>query len=855
MKSSLPIDAYLDAILKAKNRNCIVSATPGSGKTTRIPAAYLPTTQGIILCIQPKRIACLAAAKRVADENGWQVGREVGYHVRLDKKLSPQTRLIFVTTGILLRYLCADPFLESVNRVIFDEFHERALENDLSFAMIRTIQRECRSDLAITVMSATLDTAPIAQFLSPCSLFDIDAPIYPLTLRYSNKPLEKHFPSYVESLMNAVETATLQTDGDCLVFLPGIAEIQSAIEIARSRFPNFDAYPCHASLPLETQTALLTLPTSSRRRIIFSTNVAESSLTIPGVKAVVDTGLVKQKFFETYSGLSRLEVQTISQASADQRAGRAARIAPGLCLRLWTKAEENAFNAQSTPEIERLDLSQAVLQIMAWGLEAPKKLLFLSQPAPTRIDDACLLLEKLGAIDTHGLTPIGQQMATIPLEPRLARWMLDAAKLGIERDAALLAAFLAETPYRRNQRAIWSKTDLFEDFLQLKRDIQKNECEYLRRIARDITSSIKEFLPSDCHPSSNEKNKTSTSHAISQAHSPTSNSETQNAKMRELLCRSMLVAYSDRLAQQRPQKNDAKLPKDDPRRETLPITACMSGNHGVTVKEPYTLKDAVFFICADLDLVRGVERASSRVVKAIQVDAKWIPWHETRVARYEPDKDRVVVADALVYDIFTLRETFLHGEEIAKLERKTLLDAARKSPEKALNFTSEGWLKFNARIKFAKNILHNDILPDFDLNWGISLLPAIADQAQAHSFADLFAIDLAPIAQKMLSHEARTMLQKVAPETVKLQNGTEVPVDYTCSPPVVRIKIQKAFGTYTLPKVGNGTIPVSMHFCAPNGRTVQMTQDLDNFWKTTYADLRKLLRGRYPKHDWPETPP
>lgn len=906
--ATFPIDPHIDRIAASPCANRIISATPGSGKTTRIPPALLARRpkddDRVMLCVQPKRIACVAAARRVASENGSDIGDIVGYHVRLDKKVSPNTRLIFVTTGILLRYLCADPFLENVAHVIFDEFHERSIENDLAFAMVRALQETCRDDLAVTVMSATLDSEPIAKFLAPCSVFDIDAPIYPLDIRYAPVQPDKRFSVYVAPMLDAIETALRETDGDCLVFLPGVGEIQDAINAARPRFADCQLLACHASLPIQDQALILTRPADEKRRIIFSTNVAESSLTIAGVRAVVDTGLVKQKFFDTYSGLSRLETQWISRASADQRAGRAARQAPGLCIRLWPQSVQNSLSAQTTPEIERLDLSQAVLQIAAWGLQAPESLKFLSQPAPNRIFEAKLLLQKLGAlapipqkmdnstadpsndspsspesssanIDENSnlaqtnhtifnITPIGQQMASMPLEPRLARWMLSAIEYGVVNDAALLAAFLSETPYRRNQKSLWSKPNLYADFCDLKKNIHPPPFAALKRIADDIARAADDIVRQTRR---NDKSKrrdrlpnATLADDVSANRPPSENARRDTPRVsksplpiKEALARSMLDAYADRLAQQRPQKKAPDIPKDDPRRATIPIFACMSGNHGVTIPEPYDLKDETFFLCADVDLVRGVERAASRVVKAFPIDPKWIPWQRRQFARYEPEKDRVVIADAVVYDIFTLRETFRHDDACLPLIRQTLLDAARKTPEKALNFKANSWLQFTARCSFAKRCQpHNDI-PDFDVTWAVQILPKIIGNAS--SFKELFDIDLAQVALKTLSHSAKSILQTYAPERVALENGYETPVDYTLSPPVIRVKIQKAFGTYTLPRVGAGTIPVLIHLCAPNGCAAQMTQDLPNFWRSTYAEIRKLLRGRYPKHEWPQTPP
>ena len=834
---NLPIDSWLPQIVGSASVNLVVTATPGSGKTTRIPPAIAKSASKKVLCVEPRRLACVAAASRIAEEIGSTVGGFVGYHVRMEKKVSRQTQLCFVTTGMLLQYLCADPFLEDVSCVIFDEFHERSLDADISLAMCRYLQHEVRGDLRIIVMSATLEAEGISRYLEDCEVFDIDAPIFPLEIRYSSSTPPARFSEYGTMLMDACDTAIRETTGDILVFLPGLGDIQAAISMAGARFGElYDCLACHASLSLNEQRRILQ-PAGGRRRLIFSTNVAESSLTIPGIGAVIDSGLAKRKFFDSVSGLSRLETQRISKASADQRAGRAARLGPGLCIRLWDEFCHNQLESQIVPEIERLDLSQSYLQMIAWNLETPEQLPLLSAPASGRFRDARNLLTKLGAISEDGLTDLGRQMVHLPIEPRLARWLIAAREYHCPGDVALLAAYLSEAPYRRAQRERWPGPDLYEDFLKLRRNIRSPECAWIRNMAEDIWNSACEMFD-DADSCKKRQQRSGLSFDSPGA-------------SRESLARAMLAAYPDRLAQPRPAKE--KLAESDPRRNVLPIYACMSGNRGVVIKEAQTLKDAKFFICADLDLVKGVERASNTVIKALEIDARWIPWQEGMTARYEPDKDRVVIANAVHFDIFTLRETFLHGDEYEELSRKTLLDAAMQTPSKVLNFESDAWKQFAARLAFVRQVMPSMEIPAFDADWGASVLPRLV--RHAHSFADLRAIDLTQWAKQSLSGENAAALRRLAPENVQLENGYETPVDYTLSPPVIRVRIQKAFGTYHLPRVGGGKVMVMIHLCAPNGRPAQVTQDLESFWSTGYKEVRKQLRGRYPKHDWPENAP
>lgn len=825
----LPIDEYIPKILEIKEPSRVIVSTPGSGKTTRIPPALTASASGKVLCVEPRRLACVAAATRVSFEQGWTLGREVGYHVRLDKKCRSDTRLCFVTYGMLLQYLCADPFLEEYSEIIFDEFHERSIECDISLAMLRYLQKEVRSDLRLTVMSATLDADPLMDWMSPCEKIEVETPVYPLEIRYSKKSYGARLGESGDELFAQIGSVMQETRGDCLVFLPGVGEIQSCIERAQNEFGQaYEYVPCHASLPLEQQNRILN-PDSVHRRIIFSTNVAESSLTVPGVTAVVDTGYAKRKFYDSVCGLSRLETLRISRDSADQRAGRAARLGPGICVRLWNDQVQNQLEPHTSPEIDHLDLSQAWLQIASWGLESPEKLDFYTAPAPGRLRDACQLLYRLGAVNSEGtVTDLGRTMSRLPLEPRLARWMSAASEEHCLKDACLMAAFLSEAPYRRASGADWQGTNLYADFVRLKKEIRKPEFSLLRRCADDILKSAESFIVGEDTASSGQN-------------------------LQESLTKSMLCAYPDRLAQPRPSKEREKLSQSDPKRNILPIQALMSGNRGVILREPYELKDAKFFLCVDLNLVKGVERASNTVIKALEIRPEWIPWKEEIVSRYEPDKDRVVIAQSTHYDIFTLRETFLHEEKYRYLERETLLEAASNAPEKVFNFKSDAWNQFQARLDFLHKLEPDLDVPVFDVEWAKKLLPDFVEKCR--NFEELRAVDLVPYALNSLSYELRSRLDRSAPVRIKLENGFETGVDYTSSPPVIRVRIQKAFGTYRVPRVGDGRVAVMVHLCAPSDRPVQVTQDLESFWRNTYTEVRKLLRGRYPKHEWPESPP
>ena len=825
----LPIDAHINALLKIKSQNVILRATAGSGKTTRVPIAFAKQGAGIVLCVEPRRLAAVSAANRVAAELGEKVGETVGYHVRMDKRIGKNTKLLFVTTGMLLQYLCQDPMLENASMVVLDEFHERSLEMDTALAMIRYIQREIRTDCRVIIMSATLDPDPLKHFLDPCSVYDVEAPRFPLKMEYIATPTGGLFRDYRSSLMEALQRASRLDQGDILVFLPGMADILAAKDEAQAMFGQvFDYAVCHASLPIEEQTAVLR-PATTKRRIVFSTNVAESSVTIPRVTSVIDTGLAKEKFFDSAIGLSRLETVRISRASADQRAGRAARVAPGCCFRLWEQNRHALLDPETPPQMEHLDLSQSVLQIYAWGLVSHTDLSFLTPPRPGRLADACDLLVRLGALqkedktDSYKLSDMGRMMARLPLEPRLARWMMAAMEYGCEKETALLAAFLSNAPYRRGARERFDSPDLECDLEVLHQKLPQ-ELMYIRREATDILQAAKD-LP---HP--REIRKT-----------------TSDAEAR---ARSMLAAFPDRLAQPRPQtKEKLKMfTASDPARYMQPIIAKMTPDRGVIIKQGRSLTDAKFFICADLDLVKNVEFASNIVVKALAVDPAWIDWKTDIRARYEADKDRVVVAQAVYYDIFTLRETFIHDKKYASLEQRILYDAALKTPLKALNFEGDAIKMLMARLRFVKKCEPSFEYPELDESFAQYILPDLVKHA--HNFEDLRNADLCSFMLDALDDMGRAMLDALAPTQIKLENGRLCRVDYQNDPPIVSVRIQHAFDTWHVPRVGGGKVPVLMHLCAPNGRVAQVTQDMESFWKTGYPELRKVLKARYPKHDW-----
>ncbi len=476
MPAPLPIDEVLPALIAALREGpaAVLIAPTGAGKTTRVPPALLAAGLGggrRIVMLEPRRIAARAAARRMAEENGWTLGQEVGYQVRFERKAGPGTKILVVTEGILVQRLQADPFLEDVGAVIFDELHERNLQTDLSLAMARRVQRDVRPDLKLLAMSATLDPGPVAAFLAPlggnCPVIESRGRLHPVDILYTDRPGRPR-PCPARSPPGSAGCWT-STPGDVLVFLPGVGEIQRSAEALAGLAAERDlaVLPLYGDLPAERQDEVLR--PLSRRKVVLATNVAETSITIDGVTAVVDSGLARRLRFDPATGLDRLELGKVSRASADQRAGRAGRQAPGVCLRLWPAWEQPALPERETPEIARVDLAGPALQLLAWGEPDLAAFDWLEPPDPPALAAALLLLRQLGAVGAigeHGVTALGRTMARLPVHPRLARLLVEGHRLGRAPEAALLAALLSERdPFPRGVRGAGPRRSSRSDLL------------------------------------------------------------------------------------------------------------------------------------------------------------------------------------------------------------------------------------------------------------------------------------------------------------------------------------------------------------------------------------------------------
>ena len=839
MPAPLPIDEVLPGLIAALREGsaAVLIAPTGAGKTTRVPPALLAAGIGTgkqIVMLEPRRIAARAAARRTAEEGGWTLGREVGYQVRFENRSGPETKILVLTEGILVQRLQADPFLEEVGVVIFDEIHERNLQTDLSLAMTRRVQREVRPDLRLLAMSATLDPGPVAAFLaaSPgdCPTIESRGRLHPVEIHYSDRPDERALPARIAAGVRQVLDAT---PGDLLVFLPGVGEIQRCAEalagIAGER--DLAVVPLYGDLPAERQDEALR--PLDRRKVVLATNVAETSITIDGVTAVIDSGLVRRMRFDPATGLDRLELGKVSRASADQRAGRAGRQAPGVCLRLWPAWEQPALPERETPEIARVDLAGPALQLTSWGESDLSAFGWFEAPDPAALEAAVLLLRRLGALDEHGVTALGRTLARLPVHPRLGRLLVEGQRLGYPREAALLAALLSERdpfprgprgsgPRRASRSDLLDRLDVLEAFERRQstgEDLNAGVARFVLR-ARDQLADLAEF-------------------PLSRGREGGGDAETRD----EALLRALLAAYPDRLAR---------------RREPRSPRGLMVGGRGVRLAEESAVLEAPLFLCVDLDAGRAGPLSEALVRKASAVEPEWLPPERLRSTvdlEFDETRERVAAWKRTRYEDLVIAEAEVPPPDAAATAR-TLAEAAAGRLDRALALDDPEVAGFLARVRSLADWMPELKLPRFTPEEIRELLPALtAGTAGRKSFAELRRAPLLEVLQGALSWEQLEAVRREAPERLAAPSGSQIRIAYEPGrPPVLAARIQEMFGLAETPRVAAGRVPVLLHLLAPNGRPQQVTHDLRSFWENTYPEVRKELAGRYPRHSWPQDP-
>ena len=826
-RAPLPIDPLLPAVVEAlaRGRRLLLRASPGAGKTTRVPAALLDAGLaggGCVLVLEPRRIAARAAAEYVAAARGGTVGGEVGYRVRFEHRGGPATRLWFVTEGVFGRRLAADPFLEDVGVVVLDEFHERHLQGDLALAVVRELQDSVRADLKLAVMSATLATDALARHLPDATVLTSEGRAHPVAIAWAPLPPRHRLAEHVAGLVRDA----LREPGDVLVFLPGAAEIRRTAE-ALGTLRDADVVPLHGDQPLdEQQRALRAGP---RRRVVLATNVAETALTVDGVSAVVDSGFARVARFDPRHGLDRLVIAPISRSSAEQRAGRAGRLGPGRCIRAWSREEHAGRRDHETPEILRLDLTRTVLELRAWGLRDAGAVPWLDAPPPTALTHAEQLLIRLGAVDAvnGALTDIGRRVLALPSSPRLARMQLEAAESGAGAAGALLAALAGERDILYGGRAFGSSPV----------DRPPGRSDLLVRADLFAEAERRGFAAGACRALGLDPRAV---RAVERARRQLSRAARGGDADPDRLLRCVLAGFPDRVCRRRAPGSDR---------------AVMVGGAGVVLSPESVVRENELFVAVDLE--GGGRRPDAVVRIASAVRREWLAalfpgaietesaliFDETRACVVERRRQRyadLVLDETIRTDVDRTRA----GELLA--------DAVIADPALVARVTADVD-SLLARLRFLASAMPECGLP-------VDPLPLLADAVRAcaagrRSVAELRDSDLAGVLRGLLTHAQRAALERDAPSRFRLPTGREAPIAYEPDrPPWVAARIQELFGLRETPRLAGGCVPLVVHVLAPNRRPVQVTNDLASFWRTTYFDVRKQLRGRYPKHAWPEDP-
>jgi len=827
----LPIEAVLPALraaLRERNR-AVVQAPPGAGKSTLLPLALIdePWLAGRrLIMLEPRRLAARAVSRWMAHLLGEPLGRRVGYRIRLDSCVSPATRIEVVTEGILTRMLQDDPTLDGVGGVIFDEFHERSLQADLGLALCLDTQQQLRPDLRLVLMSATLDAVALAAFLGGAPLITAEGRRFHVDTIHADRP-----PPHVETAVAAtVRRALREHDGDMLVFLPGQAEIrrvQGLIEDA-GLDPQTRVLPLYGELPAERQEEAIAPSSGGSRKVVLATSIAETSLTIEGVRIVIDSGLARRSRFDPGTGMSRLTTTRVSRAAADQRRGRAGRIADGVCYRMWTAAMEERLIGQTPPEIVEADLAPLALELAAWGIGDPGELRWIDPPPAASYAQARDLLQALGALDTAGrITTHGRAMIRLGLHPRLAHMIAAAGDEDSHAAACALAALLSERDLLRFQpRLRQADIGLRLAVLRGERqppvgaEIDRGARDRARLLARSWQGQRRDDRPQSAPPAAD----------------PLADDHTAGALL--------ALAYPDRIARRR----------GDERGRFL-----LANGRGATLPDTDTLAGANFLVVADLD---GGDR-DGRIRLAAPIDRTAI---EARCA------DRLVERPQVGWDARTqsvlMRRQWLLGELViderpmdrpdAALVCRAMIDGLR-----ALGIDALPWDAATRNWQARVLLLRGLGTADPDGNW-----PDVSDTALLASMEDwlgpwldgisrrdhLARLDLRSALAALLTHRQRQRLDEWLPTHFTVPSGSRIALDYTSGRPVLAVRLQEVFGLADSPRLAGGRVPVTMELLSPAGRPVQVTGDLAGFWSRSYHDVRKEMKGRYPKHYWPEDP-
>ncbi|MFH1345465.1 MAG: ATP-dependent helicase HrpB [Pseudomonadota bacterium] len=803
----LPIDAVLDRLSRtlADNNAAVLVAPPGAGKTTRVPLALLdaPWLQGRkIIMLEPRRIAARASAERMAKTLGERSGETVGYRVRFGSKVSRATKIEVVTEGIFSRQILDDPELSGVAAVLFDEFHERSLDADLGLALARDAQVGLREDLRILVMSATLDGARVAKLLGDAPVISSEGRAFPVETRYlgrkADAPLERQ-------MADAIAMALRADPGSVLAFLPGAAEIRRTQNFLGERIHDagIEIVPLFGALDAAVQDRAIAPAPKGQRKVVLATSIAETSLTIEGVRIVVDSGVARVPRYEPDIGLTRLETVRASRAAVDQRRGRAGRTEPGVCYRLWDEPQTASLAAYTQPEILSADLSSLVLDLAQWGVSDPATLAFLDPPPAPALKEARSLLGELGALDSDGrITAEGKSLRELALPPRLARMIVDSHRLGAGEQAADIAAVLTERGLGGDSVDLDARLDQFRrDRSQRSSSARSLAQRWASQVAATEGAAIEDTSPS-------------------------------TGVM-------LALAFPDRVARNRGNGSFV-----------------LANGRGAAVDQTSALARTPYIAVAELT---GTA-ASGRILLAAPILQADIERHFA---------DQIESADEISFDrgamaLRARRRKTLHAITLSETPM-ALKPSAETARVLADGLVAGGldrlpWSKpakqWRDRVMFLRKAegeswpdLSDDALAEQREAW---LVPALYDKT---ALKDVSAGDLSDVLMTLLPWELRARLEREAPTHFEAPTGTMLAIDYEAEQgPTIAVRLQELFGLNTHPSIAKGAVPLVLELLSPAHRPVQVTRDLPGFWRGSYAAVRSDLRGRYPRHPWPEDP-
>ncbi len=799
---ALPVRAVLPEIGAAldRGRSVVLSAPPGAGKTTLVPLFLLDQpwlNGGKIILLEPRRLAARAAAGRMAELLGEKVGETVGYRMRLDNRVSARTRIEVVTEGVFARMILDDAELAGVAAVLFDEFHERSLDADFGLALALDVQSALRDDLRLVVMSATLDVARVSRLLGDATVVESQGRSFPIEIRNQDRGGE----SVEDAVVRAIVEAHRSEEGSILAFLPGQAEITRTASRLADRFgADTTVVPLYGNLTQREQDAAIRPAPKGTRKIVLATSIAETSITIDGVRIVIDSGLQRLPVFEASTGITRLETVRVSRASADQRAGRAGRTEPGIAIRLWHAGQTAALAAFTPPQILASDLSGLLLDMAHWGVSDPAALAFIDPPPETTLQEARKLLTELGALDGSGaLTPRGRKIRDLALPPRLAAMAVSAADEGQGEAACLLAVMLTEQGLGGNA------IDL-EDRLRRFRQERGERAEASRNLARRMAAELKG--------------------------GPRSSEPIQPGAL-------LMHAFPDRIALQRGGRG----------------RFVMANGRGAEIAETERLAAANMLVIADLTGRAGGQRVlaaaelsradvEAHMPDAIVREAQSVFDRASRQVRAR----RVTRLGAIIFEEAPLpRPT---GESAAR----ALADGVRQLGLAVLPFSKEA-LQLRDRIGF----LHRSIGEPWPDVSDDALLARLEDwfvpfQSGVTAIADIRAGALSEGLLSLIAHDRQRELAKLAPTHFEAPTGQRHPIHYDGDEPLLSIRVQELFGLKKHPAIGDGRLPLLLELISPGRQPIQTTRDLPGFWAGSWRDVRADMRGRYPKHPWPENP-